>query len=153
MILRRRALECSVARDQPHVAGHECPVGTRIERLHASRQRVRPQPIVGIQEHNQVSARRAQSSVSCPRCATVLLVQVLCCRILRRDARGVVRGSVVDDDHFNRCVRLAERALDGFAEESRLVVAGNHDRHERRRLLWRDHGRSDRDQDTVRASL
>ena len=47
------------------------------------------------------------------------------------DGRGAVPRSVVNDDHLDRCVRLCRQACKAAADEGRLVVRGDHDRHER----------------------
>ena len=49
---------------------------------------------------------------------------------LVQDLACVVRGAIVDRDHFNVCVTLPERSLNGFVDVAAFVEARNDHRHQ-----------------------
>jgi hypothetical protein len=58
--------------------------------------------------------------------------------VLRRDRRDVVLGTVVDDDHLEVRVLDAGEPLEAVAERARAVVAADHDRDTRPRVVGRE---------------
>src|SRR3954470_14954486 len=109
------------------VTGDEPPVGVRGETFNAGRDRVREQPVVGVEEYDVISRALAEPGVAgCGR-PLVQLMDVTRGWVVLDNRPRVVRRSVVHDDHFDRGIRLARSALDRLPDELRLVEEGNDD--------------------------
>src|SRR5262245_3119593 len=102
----------------------------RAETTQAGLERVRKQAIVRI-EKDDVASRDPGETVVPRRALTLIgLRETTDGPVSAGDRDGIVGGSVVDDDNLEEGMRLRPDALDRLPEESRLVVAGNDDRHD-----------------------
>src|SRR5262249_33255038 len=95
-------------------------------------ERGRQQSIVRIEKDDIASRYVGEAFVPCRALTLVVLCDTTDRPVSAGDCDGIVRGSVVDDDNLDERMGLRLDALDCLSEKPRLVVAGNHHRHE----LW-----------------
>ena len=84
----------------------EGPIGVIAEGRDSLRKRIGQQPIVSVEEQNELALRRAKAAVARRRRAFVRLPQVLYGGIALRDACRVISRSIVYDDHLDGWTRL-----------------------------------------------
>ncbi len=89
--------------------------------------------IVGVEILNELARRALDASVERRRLPKVFLSLKAQSRIAKPldDARALIRRSIVDNDDFEAWPRLAENAVERFADEPFGVVAGDENRNER----------------------
>ena len=96
------------------------------ERARSPRESGRQENVVRIEEHDELAARDGQSRIAGGRHAAIRLTYYVRAEFSRNLARPI-RRSIVDDDVFDRLMRLFPDAPDGIRQVSSLVVAGNDD--------------------------
>jgi hypothetical protein len=119
---------------RPHIATRPDRAGDHpvpSKRFHPGFHRPRKQPIVRIEEDQEVSAAFRNSGVSGSRCALIRLTTILDLGVPFRDLAGVVRGTVVDHEYLDPAVALIQDALQSLAQKVGLVVAWDDDRDQR----------------------
>ena len=104
------------------------------QRIDAAGHRIRQQLVVGIEKDDELSARRDKADVAGGSDATVGLANDLGPMAIRGQA-CVVRRAIVHNDRFKGLIVLPARASDCGGKESRLVVAGDDNTHQRARHL------------------
>ena len=95
-------------------------------------QRPRQQPVVGVEEDEQLAVALADAGVAGGREAEVLLADAADAGEALGDSARVVGRAVVDDDDLDLGVGLREDALDRLVEVAGLAEAGDDDRDQRR---------------------
>jgi hypothetical protein len=139
VFLRRNAGWRAILVDETHVPGHKRPFLVGGKGFHSGSDGIRKQPVVGIEEDQVFPSALTEPSTTRSRGPLVSLFDKARRRVLPDDRDCVVRRPVVDDDDLDRGKRLPQCAVDRVGQKSCLVVAGNHDRHER--VLRRGHRR------------
>ena len=123
MGLRRRGLGSAISTDEANVSRDEGPIGVIAEDCDPLRKRIGQQPIVSVEEQNELALRRAKAAVTRRRRAFVRLPQVLYGGIALRDACRVISRSIVDDDHLDgvdtsaveHCLSLLRESGPGYS--------------------------------------
>lgn len=105
----------------------------RPKSVHLPRVLVWHQQIVGVETLNELAARYLKSGVAGrghahgDRADVVYFVRMIggerAACLLR-----VIRRSVVNDDDFDRAIRLREHAVNGLGEQARAIANGNNRR-------------------------
>ncbi len=117
----------AVGGDRTVMAAHHAALGVIEERLYAGSERVRQQPVVGVEEHDERSGRRRQPGVA-RRGHSAVVLWINLTEVCRRHPRCVVGGAVVHHDQLGASMGLCLHTLDRFIERIGLVATRDDDR-------------------------
>ena len=106
MALRRSGIGSPVSGDEANVPRDEGPVVVIGEGRDPLRKRLGQQPIISVEEQDELALRRVKAAVARRRRAFVRLPQVPYGGIALRDACRVIGRSIVYDDHLDGWARL-----------------------------------------------
>jgi hypothetical protein len=112
------------------VAGSEGARGMLAQAVNSNFQGFRQQPIVCVKKNQVFTSAFFECFVSSRRNTRIFLANVPYAPKAGSYFRGVVGGTIVDNENLAMRIRLSQSALNRFMQKMRLIIARDYDRNQ-----------------------